>query len=688
MEMNLPQSVDEYIAVFNKRRKHFLIPFLTVAAIVGVAYPFVPKFYKTSALVMVVDQDIVGEMSTKRGRGHKKDGGVDEKLRSLYIEMMEPDTMSHLANLLGEGDAYANNPKGLRSFVNGIRRHMEITQQDGGVVQIGYTSDNPEWTARTANALAELLIWVDRKSRQAEAEKSIRFLDQQLRIYKDRIQNSEKSFVVNKVGTDIDEALRKRSAVLDQIEQFEKSSPAVARDQSPAVYKLQTEMGETRARLSQLSLTAREDSPMVRDLRKRMNELEAAIAHEKDTSSSTPEAQASAPSNPQYAASLRDLRNVNNEIAFLRRRQSGLEQGVNYVSTDDLTAKQREQNVNEDIYHSLLESLEQAQMTLRLATFGEGGDVRILEEAEKPLLPVWPLPWQAIGFGVFLSIGAGIATVMIREMKDDSLRGFDDAQRSFKQPILATIPDLYPTKSNMEQSITGEMSPQMVTLHNPQSLAAEHYRLLRTRILFITQKRPIQTLMFSSAVAGEGKTTTSCNMAISMANELDKKICLIDCDLRQSSVSRYLAIPQGKGLHEYLSEQSDINGILKPTRLERLTVITAGQPVDNPSKLLTSPRMSELMRELRERFDFIILDAAPLVPLADVPILLNHVDAMALVAHVGKTPKKYIRQAITTVENSQRAPLLGVVLTRVENTLPTYVNQYFVSGTAKRTRRV
>jgi receptor protein-tyrosine kinase len=176
-------------------------------------------------------------------------------------------------------------------------------------------------------------------------------------------------------------------------------------------------------------------------------------------------------------------------------------------------------------------------------------------------------------------------------------------------------------------------------------------------------------------------------MAISMANELDKKIALVDCDLRQSSVSRYLAIQQGKGLHEYLAEQVNIDGILKPTRLERLTVVTAGQPVENPSKLLTSARMAQFIRELRERFDFIILDAAPVVPLADVPILLNHVDGLALVAHVGKTPKKFIRQAISTIENAQRAPLLGLVLTRVENTLPTYVNQYFVSGSAKRTRR-
>jgi capsular exopolysaccharide synthesis family protein len=685
MESNLPQSLDEYVAVFSKRRKHFIVPFLIAAVLTAGAYPFVPKFYQAKALVMVSDDDIIAAPGSRNGRGR---GGVDveKTLRSVYVEMMEPDTMAHLANLLGEGDQYANNPKGLRSFVARVRRHMEINTQPTGVVEIGYTSDDPSWAAKSANALAELMVWIDRKSRQEESEKSIRFIEQQLRIYKGRIQDSEKSFFVNKTNSDIDDALRRRSALLDQIDQYEKATPAVVRDQSPSVYKMQSELSEARARLSQLSLTAREDSPMVRDLRKQVTELETAIAHEKEASApDTPTASAS--SNPQYAGAVRELRNVNNEIAFLRRKQTNLEQGVAYVSEDELSAKQNEQNVNQDIYKDLLEQLEQAQLNLRLATFGEGGNVKVLEEAEKPLMPSWPLPWQALGFGVFLAFGAGAASVLIREMTDSSLRGVEDAQRAFKLPILAAIPDLYPTKSNVEAASAGEMSPQMVTLHNPQSLAAEHYRLLRTRILFITQKRPIQTLMFSSAMAGEGKTTTSCNMAISMANELDKKIALVDCDLRQSSVSRYLAIPQGKGLHEYLNDEVNISGILKPTRLERLTVITAGQPVENPSKLLTSPKMAELMRDLRERFDFIILDAAPLVPLADVPILLSHVDGLALVAHVGTTPKKFIRQAITTIENAQRAPLLGLVLTRAENTLPTYVNQYFVSGSAKRTRR-
>lgn len=423
---------------------------------------------------------------------------------------------------------------------------------------------------------------------------------------------------------------------------------------------------------------------MVRDLRRRIIELETAIAREKDNGSDPLPA---SPGNPGYANALRSLREVNSEIAFLRKRQANLDQGSAYVSEDEISSKAKEQSVNEDIYKSLLQNLESAQMELRLATFGDGGTVKVIEEAEKPLLPSWPLPWQAAGFCLFLAVGAGAVLVLIREMTDSSLRGIEDAQRSFKQPILAAIPDLYPVKSNLESSRPGEVSPQMVTLHSPQSLPAEHYRLLRTRILFMTQNRPFKALLFSSALAGEGKTTTSCNMAISMANELDKKIVLVDCDLRQSSVARYLALTDKMGLHEYLQDHASLDAILKPTRLERLSVITGGQPVGNPSKLMASHRFGDLIRELRSRFDYIILDAAPVVPLADVPLLMAHVDAVALVVQVGQTPKKFVRQAITTVENSQRAPLLGLVLTRTENTLPTYVNQYFVSGSARRPRK-
>jgi len=680
MESNLPQSVGEYVEVFRKRKKLFLIPFLLTAALVAGIYPLLPKVYRSEATIIMSDDQLI-PTHDKRGKG-----GVDvaKRLRSVYVEIMEPEIMIQLAETMGVADNYRDDPKKLKRWVNKFRRNLEITELGDGVVAIAANAGDASYAQKSANAVADLIVFIDRKSGQNAAEKQIRFLEQQLRIYKSRIQDSEKSFVVSKVGGEVEDAMRRRSALLDQIDHFEKNTPAIAQNQNPAAYKLQAELSETRSRLNQLAMTARDDSPMVRDLRRRIAELETAISREKDNGSDSMPA---VPGNPAYAQALRQLREVNNEIGFLRKRQSNLEQGTAYISEDEVSAKAKEQNVNEDIYRNLLQSLEAAQMKLRLATFGEGGNVRLLEEAEKPMLPSWPLPWQAAGFGVFLALAAGGIAVLIRELTDTSLRGVEDAQRSFKQPILAAIPDLYPVKSNLESAKAGEVSPQMVTLHNPQSLPAEHYRLLRTRILFMTQKRPVQVLLFSSAMAGEGKTTTSCNMAISMANELDKKIVLVDCDLRQSAVARYLALNDKKGLHEYLQDHASLDSILKPTRLERLSVITGGEPVANPSKLMASPRLAELIRELRERFDYIILDAAPIVPLADVPLLLSHVDAVSLVAQVGKTPKKFVRQAIQTLENAQRAPLLGLVLTRAENTLPTYVNQYFVSGSVRRPRK-
>lgn len=682
MENNLPQNIGEYVEVFKKRKKLFLIPCLLTAALVAAIFPLIPKTYKASSLVMFSDEDMV----PSRANSHSRRGGIDvqSELRSVYVDLMEPDVMSQLADMMGMPDRVKNDPKHLKRWVSGFRRSMQLTEQPGDVVEIAFSDTDPTRAQKSANTVADLMVYIDRKAREEDAEKQIKFLEQQIHIYKGRIQDSEKSFVVNKVSGDLDDAMRRRSALLDQIDQFEKTTPAIAQQQNPTVYKLQTELSDTRARLNQLSVTARDDSPMVRDLRKRIAELETAIAHEKDTGSDTMPA---VPGNPAYATALRQLREVNNEISFLRKRQSNLEQGTAYISEDEVSAKQREQGVDEDIYQTLLQNLEQAQMELRLATFGESSTVKVLEEAEKPVLPSWPLPWQAAGFGVFLSLAAGAGSVLVREATDTSLRGVEDAQRSFKLPILAAIPDLYPVKSNLEAARPGEVSPQMVTLHNPQSLPAEHYRLLRTRILFITQKRPVQVLLFSSAMAGEGKTTTSCNMAISMANELDKKVILVDCDLRQSAVGRYLALNDKKGLHEYLQDDLPLDAIIKPTRLERLSVITGGEPVSNPSKLLASPRFGDLIRDLRERYDYIILDAAPIVPLADVPLLLSHVDAVSLVAQVGQTPKKFVRQAISTVENSQRAPLLGIVLTRAENTLPTYVNQYFVSGSTRRPRK-
>lgn len=673
MENRLPQNIDEYLEVFKKRKKSFFIPFLVVLILAGVAYPFIPRMYQARASIMFLDDKITPLVK----QGKPESNGPEKRLRALYAQMMTLENQKFLAEKMGR-ENILDDPRKLRRLVKKTQKNVEVTVAPGGVVELMYRASDPVSAQRGADAVAETIVELERRTAQDEASKTIRFIEDQLRIYKGKIEDSEKSFFVSRVGTDLNAALKRRSLLLDQVYDLERRSPATRQD-DPAVYKLQSELAEVRARLSQMSVTAREESPMIQELRRKMNELEAALSTAKERS--VPVDTAGSSANPDYLEALRQLKQVNNDIAYLRKRQKNLERGVDLASPEELGALAREQGVNEDIYQSLLRGLESAQMSLRLASFGEGVTVRLVEKAELPVLPVWPIGWQVFGGAFILAIAAGAGWVILKEYQDTSIRGVDDAQRQLRIPVLAGIPRIPdPERKRTSPVRLATFSPLVVTYHHPQSLYAEHYRLLRTRIMFMTQARPIRRLLVTSAVAGEGKTTTTANLAVSIANETDKRVLLMDCDIRQSSVAAVMGVARGRGVFDYLKGGADVDSILKPTSLERLTVVTAGEPAANPAKLLGSPRMTHLMDELSRRFDIVVMDAPPVVPLADVPMLSAHADAAIMVVQASKTPRRFIMEALSALESTARENLLGCVVTSVESKLPTYINQYFVGG--------
>src|SRR6185436_9333638 len=131
----------------------------------------------------------------------------------------------------------------------------------------------------------------------------------------------------------------------------------------------------------------------------------------------------------------------------------------------------------------------------------------------------------------------------------------------------------------------------------------------------------------------------------------------------------------------YVLGMASFEQILKSTPFDNLKVITAGDSNASPAKILSSDRFKELMEELKNHFDFIIIDAPPILPLADVPILLNHADGLALIVEAGKTPRQLVKTAVSMLDQSRKGRILGYVLTRaIENTIPEYARRYFVGG--------
>ena len=203
------------------------------------------------------------------------------------------------------------------------------------------------------------------------------------------------------------------------------------------------------------------------------------------------------------------------------------------------------------------------------------------------------------------------------------------------------------------------LNPLLVAGLAPKSLAAEQYRSLRTRLAQMEGAGGLRTVLITSPQKGEGKSVTASNLALTMAQELQRRVVLVEADLRKPSLQHLFGLPPGPGLAEHLTGAVELKDAMRFVPEHNLTVLTAGTAPLNPAELLGSTAMRRLLDHLRTRFDRVILDTPPVLPLADVAILAPLVDGSLIVVRAGVTPKPAIENALRAFDSSR---LLGVVL--------------------------
>lgn len=195
--------------------------------------------------------------------------------------------------------------------------------------------------------------------------------------------------------------------------------------------------------------------------------------------------------------------------------------------------------------------------------------------------------------------------------------------------------------------------------------AYERYRMLRTEILRRAEPQGWNAILVASPLEGDGRTTTALNLAITFANELNRTVLLVEADLRRPRLARILGIDSGPGLADHLLDRAPLPGLLVNPGIERLVVLPAGRPLPNATELLGSPGMWSLMREIKERYPdrYVFLDSPPLLTCADGLVLAQQVDAVLLVARVGRTTVDQLREARQRLSGRH---ILGVVLNGAE----------------------
>jgi capsular exopolysaccharide synthesis family protein len=216
------------------------------------------------------------------------------------------------------------------------------------------------------------------------------------------------------------------------------------------------------------------------------------------------------------------------------------------------------------------------------------------------------------------------------------------------------------------------IDPHLVSYTAPRSTISEQYRMLRTNLLGLNSTRPIQALVVTSAIKKEGKTVTVLNLAIAIATDQEKKAIAIDCDLRRPTMHSLLGMNGRPGLSEFLRGNADLQDVIRNTAIPNLTIIPAGAPPTNPSELIGSKKMRNLIQELRTKFDYLIFDTPPVMAVTDAGVLGPMLDGVVLVIKAHSTKRNVVLRAESLLK-SAKATLLGCVLTNIREFSPYYI---------------
>ena len=292
--------------------------------------------------------------------------------------------------------------------------------------------------------------------------------------------------------------------------------------------------------------------------------------------------------------------------------------------------------------------------------------------------------WASFVLGAFIGFVVGFAFAMLVELMDTSIRSIEDVNKYVNLEVLGMIPLMKFGRPRGRKRHRGayitttdetHADACIVTQHDPKSPVSEAYRSLRTNFQFATLRKQPKTVMITSAVPGEGKTTTAVNFAVTMADR-GMRVLVVDTDLRRPNVHRVLRLDRGPGLADVLRERIKIENVIRDTRIENLWSISSGRVPPNPSELIGSERMKKLMEELSAQFDLVICDAPSILVVTDPVLLATQIDTVVMVISVNNARRETIQRAKALVETANPS-IAGVVLNGLEATRRHYYYYYY-----------
>lgn len=296
--------------------------------------------------------------------------------------------------------------------------------------------------------------------------------------------------------------------------------------------------------------------------------------------------------------------------------------------------------------------------------------VTVLRPAQLPRTPISPRPLRDLPLGLALGLVLGLGAAFLREGLDTTIHGGELGELTRGAPVLGMIP--------FDRSARKE---QLAVVRAPLSRYAEAFRQLRTNLQFIELGSHSKVFVITSSIAGEGKSMVSCNLGLALAQS-GSRVCAVESDLRRPRMSEYLGLDNAIGLSNVLTGRIALEEALQTWDETTLRVLPSGTLPPNPSELLGSQQMQELVTELRSRFDFVLFDTPPLLPVTDAAVLAKLTDGAMLVVAQGRTRRHQVGRAQATLETVE-APLVGTVLNVASGKQKSGASYYGYADTSK-----
>lgn len=575
------------------------------------------------------------------------------------------------------------------------------------VIEISLDHSDPQLAAAVVNAVAKNFLersferktsrftdtseWLKRstaelKTQVQKAEQALADYTRENGIFTTEGKESLTSEKLSELHTQVMKAETDRLLKQSLYEEVRQGRVAQLPDafSDPKTTKLQEEIGKLEVLASEMGVKYGPENPRVAEVQQKLGTLKAQVKDTRFTLSDKLKA--------DYERAIRDELSLKNALA--KAKSEAVQQNQNTIQFDIL---KKELDTAKQLYTDFLGKTNQAN----LAVAEQSNNLRIIEPAEVPTSPIGPQRLRTILLGLLVSLAMGMGLAFFLEYMDNTIKSVEDVHRIAGLPTLAVIPAISQSSARTVKQVNRQQLAPGVEPDEAETgalvttatvgggsalakapLATDHlasvmeaYRMLRTSVLLSTAGNPPKTIMFTSGQPGDGKTTTSVNTAVSLA-QLGSSVLLIDADLRRPTVHRALRVDKSRGLSSLLSSSRvELDEVIQHSRIPKLDVIACGPIPPNPAELIASERMRQVLLQAAERYEHVIIDTPPLISVTDPVILSTMVDGVILVVQAGRSTRDVVRRARLELSNVG-AKVFGVVLNNFDMKREGYTSDY------------